>query len=149
MLACLLTCVCVAEQTWAPRSDQSFLPIDRSHRNGSRFMCSTYYSLILSSLYTSRPSTSSVSISIRTNRRMRPWNWWESTKPPGLSQGCRGSRVWGSLLLLLTCCPIFSGFLVDLIGVQRKSRMHKVRLLARHRQIQAQPRLPYRCYQLL
>lgn len=26
-----------AEQTWAPRSDQSYLPIDRSHRHGSRF----------------------------------------------------------------------------------------------------------------
>ena len=36
--------------------------------------------------------------------------------PQSLSQGCRGSRVWGSLLLLLTCCPFFSGFLVDLIG---------------------------------
>lgn len=124
---CLPACLhaCVAEQTWAPRSDQSFLPIDRSHRNRSRFMCSTCYSLVLSSLYTGRQSTSSESISIRNNRRMRPWNWWESTKPFGLSQGCRGSRLWGSLLMLLTCCPVFSGFLVDLIGVQRKSRMHK------------------------
>lgn len=54
MLACLLTCACLccaAEQTWSPKSDQSFLPIDRSHRNGSRFMCSACCSLtLLSSL---------------------------------------------------------------------------------------------------
>lgn len=45
--------------------------------------------------------------------------------PQNIFQGFRGSRVWGHLLLLLTCPVFFSGFLVDLIGVQRIGGMHK------------------------
>lgn len=103
----------IAEQTWAPRSDQSFLPIDRSHRNGSRFMCSTSCSLtfvLLVHMQTTVPIVHPVNPSPSEPAEGSAPGIGGS--PQKLSQGCRGSRMWVAWLLLLTCCPFFLIFLL-------------------------------------